>query len=78
MKVIIKKWGNSLGLRIPRLLADQMGIAQNSVVEIGIVKGHIEIKPVKKEPTLEELMVDVNEENIHTKILHDAKGNETW
>ncbi len=78
MKVVIRKWGNSLGLRIPKLLADQMEITENSVVEIDIVKGYIEIKLIKREPTLEELVESVNEGNIHTKILHDAKGKESW
>ncbi|MEQ8473881.1 MAG: AbrB/MazE/SpoVT family DNA-binding domain-containing protein [Marinoscillum sp.] len=61
MKVDIRKWGNSLGLRIPKLLADQMEITENSVVEIYIVKGYIEIKLIKREPTLEELVESVNE-----------------
>ena len=78
MKITIKKWGNSLGIRIPKPFADEMGIDENSIVEMDVVGGVIVIKPVKKGRTLKELMDDVTEENTHRQILDDSKGNESW
>jgi len=34
MELELKKWGNSLGLRIPHKLAVSYGLEENSVVEI--------------------------------------------
>ena len=35
MKVTIAKWGNSLGLRLPKQLVDELGLAAGSQVELG-------------------------------------------
>jgi antitoxin MazE len=35
MKVTIAKWGNSLGLRLPKQLADELGLAAGSQVDLG-------------------------------------------
>ena len=29
MKIKVQKWGNSLGLRIPKLIADEIGLKEN-------------------------------------------------
>jgi antitoxin MazE len=35
MKVKIAKWGNSLAVRLPKQLAEDLGLASGSVVELG-------------------------------------------
>lgn len=35
MKVTVAKWGNSLGLRLPKQLADELGLAAGSQVDLG-------------------------------------------
>src|SRR5205085_12563319 len=35
MKVTIAKWGNSLGLRLPKQLAEELGLAAGAQVELG-------------------------------------------
>jgi antitoxin MazE len=34
MKVTVAKWGNSLGLRLPKQLVDELGLAPGSQVEL--------------------------------------------
>ena len=34
MQVLLSKWGNSLGLRLPRALASQLGLAEGQTVEV--------------------------------------------
>lgn len=77
MKVQIQKWGNSLALRIPKSFAVETDISQGSTVEITIENGHIKLKPVKKEETLEELLEGITKENLHTEIdFGKAEGKE--
>lgn len=45
MPFAIKKWGHSLGLRIPRPLADQVGLVDGSSVEISVVNGSLKVTP---------------------------------
>jgi antitoxin MazE len=39
MVIQIKKWGNSLGLRIPRDIARTMGLEEGSEVSLEVVDG---------------------------------------
>ncbi len=57
MKATVKKWGNSLALRIPRSFADDADVEGNRLV----------IVPAQ-EYDLEKLLGDVTPENIHTEI----------
>jgi antitoxin MazE len=59
MKVELRKWGNSLGLRIPSKLAQSLGLDENSVVELIEVEDQLILR--KKEPTLEEILASIPE-----------------
>jgi antitoxin MazE len=60
------KWGNSIGVRIPRGLAKRVGITADSTVEIDEADEGIVIKPVgKKEYSLKELVKGITRENRH-------------
>jgi antitoxin MazE len=41
MKTRIQKWGNSLALRIPKSFAAEVGLEQDSDVEIALVNGRL-------------------------------------
>ncbi len=34
MNIELKKWGNSIGLRIPHKIAESFGLDENSIVEL--------------------------------------------
>ena len=81
MKVKIQKWGNSLAVRIPKSFAVQTEIEQDSVVDLSVLEGSIIVKPEKRKPkfTLEELLQNVTEENLHGEIDFGAPvGKEVW
>lgn len=44
MVIEIKKWGNSLGLRIPRDIARNLGLEEGSEVEVGLEGGAMVIR----------------------------------
>jgi antitoxin MazE len=63
------KWGNSIGVRIPRDLAKKAGIGVDSTVEIDEADDGIIIKPVrKKEYSLKELVRGITSQNQHSEV----------
>ncbi len=76
----VQKWGNSLALRIPKSFATEIGLNQNSSVEISFVDGKIIIMPVvKRKLTLDQLLAQVTDENIHAEVnTGSAVGREVW
>ena len=79
MQTKIKKWGNSLAVRIPKLLALDANLKQNKMVELSIDKGSIIITPIsEKEYSLEKLLKGVSKNNLHGEINTGAPvGKET-
>lgn len=57
-ELVIKKWGNSLAARIPKAIANMIGLEINQTVRIEAENGKIIITPVreKKEYTIEQLL----------------------
>ncbi|MFH1050386.1 MAG: AbrB/MazE/SpoVT family DNA-binding domain-containing protein [bacterium] len=80
MEAVIKKWGNSLGLRLPKVLAEQFNIDDGSHLELRPEKDYIKLLPLHKPKfTLIELMSKVSKKNIHSEIdSSSTQGNEVW
>jgi len=80
MEIRVKKWGNSLTLRIPKLLADEVGLEYDSQVEISIVDKKLVIVPVvESEFSLEHLLSQVTKDNLHNEVdTGIAVGGEVW
>jgi antitoxin MazE len=67
MNTKIKKWGNSLGVRIPKEILDNLGVKEDWEFEIIEKANSIELKPIsknnlKKKYTLDELLAGINRE----------------
>ena len=78
MTVSIKKWGNSLALRIPKDIAKTLHIENDSVLELHIDDGAMVVKPLNH-TLLENLVSQIDAENMHTEVHTDEKvGNEEW
>lgn len=67
MQTKIKKWGDSLAIRIPSKLIRDMGLAEDTDVEISLDADKIVIKPIRKY-TLDDLLEQVTDDNIHDEI----------
>ena len=52
MEVVISKWGNSLGLRIPHQLANDFKLVSGSRVNIASAESQFIVKPVASLETL--------------------------
>lgn len=56
MQVLIAKWGNSLGLRLPRALADRLGLAPGRAVEVRAEGDRLVVEAARPRYTLDELL----------------------
>jgi antitoxin MazE len=80
MRTKIVKWGNSLGLRIPKSFAEEVRVGEGSVVDLSMEDGNLVIKVTKTEEVdLKDLLDGITDENIHGEIdTGDAVGGEVW
>ena len=80
MRTKIKKWGNSLALRIPKSFALNANLRQDELVDISIEKEKIIITPIgQKEYSLDELLEGVSEDNLHGEFDTGVSvGKEIW
>lgn len=80
MKTQIKKWGNSLALRIPKTFAKETNIKNGSYVNLSLVGGNLVAKPLEeKEYSLKQLLSKITKDNIHREFdTGNAVGNEIW
>lgn len=58
-KAQLAKWGNSLAVRIPKSVAEQARIQEGDAILIAVVNGRVELRPVERIPTLEELVAQI-------------------
>ena len=78
MTVALKKWGNSLALRIPKDILNTLAIDENSIMELSVNNGMLTVKP-KSNTLLESLVSQINSENLHKEIdTGRSVGNEEW
>ena len=80
MLATVSKWGNSRALRIPKALAEEVGIDIGSKVELIAEEGQLRVVPAKRPKyTLEELVAQITPENRHGEIdTGPAVGKEIW
>ena len=76
----IQKWGNSLGLRIPKSFASEASVEAGSTVDISIEDGGFVVRPVRRPRySLDELLRQVNARNRHGEVsTGDSVGREVW
>lgn len=66
MKNRVQKWGNSLAVRIPKSFAGNLGLENNSPVEIRLEDGALVIKPDRdRQWDLDTILAGVTDENTH-------------
>ena len=80
METKIQKWGNSLGVRLPKVLAQKKDLREGVLVQVSEMGDVITIKPIKNAPlSLAELLQAITEETLHTETdWGNVKGNEVW
>jgi antitoxin MazE len=76
MKSRIRKWGNSLAIRIPKSIAKELRLSEKSYVRMSISEGKILIRPIPYYE-LDDLLAQISDENKHGEIdMGKGQGNE--
>jgi len=80
VKTKVQRWGNSLAVRIPKSFAEEVGLTDDSPVEMRLVEGGLLVEPASTRPlSLEELLDGVTESNLHSEVdTGPAQGSEGW
>ena len=78
MVVKLNKWGHSLGLRIPKDIADALGLESGSTVEITRTASGVLITPREPELTLDFLLEGMDESNQHDDQIDTILPEEDW
>ena len=80
MNATVQKWGNSLALRIPKSLAEDVDLHQGSVVELDVVRGKMVVKPKReKKLSLRQLVKRITKKNLHAETdWGRPMGKEAW
>ena len=64
MFVQISRWGNSLGLRLPRSMAEQIGVGVGGRVEIVCEGDRLIVRAAKPRRTLDDLLANMTPERM--------------
>ena len=80
MKVQVKEWGNSQGIRFPKAVLQEAGIAVNDMLNVEVKNGKIVLYPEFRHKTLEERIRESGCElsGIGELDWGEPQGNEVW
>jgi antitoxin MazE len=80
MHVRVRKWGNSLAIKIPKPLAEDSEVKEGTVLNLAISEGKVVATPIqKKRLSFKQLLAKVNKKNLHEEIdFGSPVGRETW
>ena len=80
MQTKVQNWGNSLGVKIPRGLAEEVGLGAGTEVSLTAKDGELLLRPaVPIRLRLADLLAGVTPENMHASInTGDAVGGEAF
>jgi antitoxin MazE len=80
MEAKVRKWGNSLAIRIPRAFAEELELADDTSVELSLEDDALVIhRATESSLRLHDLLAQITDENLHTEIeVSGSVGGEAW
>lgn len=77
MATRVQRWGNSLGIRIPRNVAEQLELRDGTEVELQASGGVLTVRPRRQRPTLASLLAQMQPRHRHGELHRDEpRGGE--
>jgi antitoxin MazE len=78
MKAKIVKFGNSLGVRIPKSIANKLHFTKDSQINLEMSDNNLIISAASSD--LDMMLNKISDKNLHKSLLDDdsSKGNEAW
>ena len=79
MNATIQKWGNSLALRIPKSVAQQIRVSDGDNVELRVDRNRLLVRPARRQYRLADLVRKINHSNRHRETdWGHSVGKEAW
>ncbi|MBW1810670.1 MAG: AbrB/MazE/SpoVT family DNA-binding domain-containing protein [Deltaproteobacteria bacterium] len=80
METTVQKWGNSLGLRIPKAVAEEIQLKAGIAVRVSVRGDEIIIRPLRRAKfKLSSLLRKVSKKNLHGEVsTGEPIGQEAW
>ena len=79
MQVALRKWGNSLALRIPAGFARQIKVRQGDPVQLSLTDNKLTIQPAKPSFQAKSLIRKIKKHQLHKETDWGAsRGVEVW
>lgn len=79
MTTRVARWGNSLGLRLPKAVTQEAGIQDGDAVDVSVQDGVIVIRPAKPRYALDDLVSRITPKNRHGETAWGKPtGREQW
>lgn len=72
MQTEISKWGNSLAVRLPKSIADELGLREGTPVEIEATETGLHLRPAGPRYSLDELLDGITPENLPDEGFDDS------
>jgi antitoxin MazE len=79
LRARVAKWGNSLGVRIPKAVAKEVGLDEGTNVDVRVSGRNLVLAPAHREYSLQELVAGITAKNRHGETdWGNPVGNENW
>jgi len=78
MKTTVKRWGNSLAIRIPKAVSEELSINEKTELEMVTKDGMLILEPSHRY-RLKDMLNEITDENLHGEIDTGTRtGIEEW
>ncbi len=75
----LARWGNSLGLRLPKAVAREARLDEGDTVNVSVDNGTIVLRPSRPRHSLDDLVRGITPRNRHTETRWSRPvGDEVW
>ncbi len=79
MTATIQKWGNSLALRIPKSVSQQIRVSEGDAVELRVANDGLLLRPARRRYQLAALVRKIKPANRHAETAWGkSAGKEAW
>lgn len=75
----VARWGNSLGVRLPKAVAAEAQLAEGDTVDVSVKRGAIVLRAARPAYSLAQLVAKITPRNRHREVDWGATaGHEQW
>jgi antitoxin MazE len=80
MQTTVSRWGNSLALRLPRHVADEIRLVEGTLVNLEVEDGSLRVTPSRKKFKLADLLSSEEPSTVAPREVDwgEPRGDETW